>query len=78
MSDWVEGQVELHFLAHPASRGPLATRVVQTPAGAVGSGLCAAVAELALDDSSGDNRDDSGSLKRHRYGPKTSLSCLVR
>jgi hypothetical protein len=36
-----------------------------------------AVAELALDDSSDDNRDDSGSLKHHGYGPKTSRSCLV-
>jgi hypothetical protein len=40
--------------------------------------LCPAVAELALDDSCDDNGDDSGSLNHHRYGPKTSLSCLVR
>jgi len=33
-------------------------------------GTLLAVAELALDDSSDDNRDDSGSLKHHGYGPK--------
>ena len=36
------------------------------------------VAELAFDDSSDDNGDNNGFPNQHRYGPKTSLSCLAR
>jgi hypothetical protein len=39
--------------------------------------VCPATAQLPNDDSSDDNRDDSGPGSYARYSPKTHLSCLI-
>jgi hypothetical protein len=52
-------------------------QVVQTEMIAYRLGVCPAAAQLSNDDSSDDNRDDTGPLNYAPYSPKIHLSCLV-